>query len=139
MTCDSCDSTGGGGGEGLGRLAAPPDPITPHSPPVRPSSLTPATLRTVLISCQENQLPSHTIQPPPQLIHLPTKLLSTLLPTSLLNSSYGIQVKRKVSWGLCAKYTHRWRGRSHNILGVVVVIQLSRSELRAALVASLMV
>lgn len=51
-----------GGGAGR-RLAAPPDPITPHSPPVRPSSLTPATLRTVLISCQEDQLPSHTIQP----------------------------------------------------------------------------
>lgn len=31
-------------------------------PPVRPSSLTPATLRTVLISCQEDQLPSFTIQ-----------------------------------------------------------------------------
>lgn len=31
-------------------------------PPVRPSSLTPATLRMVLISCQEDQLPSLTIQ-----------------------------------------------------------------------------
>lgn len=31
-------------------------------PPVRPSSLTPASLRTVLISCQEDQLPSLIIQ-----------------------------------------------------------------------------
>lgn len=98
---------GGGGVQAGRRLAAPPDPITPHSPPVRPSSLTPATLRTVLISCQEDQLPSHTTQlrrsPPthPQHIHLPTNLLSTLLPTSLLNSGYGIQVRRKVSGAVC--------------------------------------
>lgn len=54
---------GGGEVQAGRRLAAPPDPIMPHSPPVRPSSLTPATLRTVLISCQEDQLPSHTTQP----------------------------------------------------------------------------
>lgn len=51
-------------GEGGGQ---PGDLLRPWSnyatrPPVRPSSLTPATLRTVLISCQEDQLPSLTIR-----------------------------------------------------------------------------
>lgn len=87
-------------------------------PPVRPSSLTPATLRTVLISCQEDQLPSLTIRHHwtspyphhPRHTHFkpPSRLLSAPLPSSLLKSGYGIQVRRgRRSMGLCAKYTHR--------------------------------
>lgn len=82
-------------------------------PPVRPSSLTPATLRTVLISCQEDQLPSLTIQhrwtsPLHPHLHLPSELPSALLPTSFLKSDYGMQVgrERRSMW-LCTKYAHR--------------------------------
>lgn len=49
-----------------------------------------------------------------------------LLPTSLfkwlVKSGYGIQVgrERRRSMGLCAKYSHSWRGRACSILGAAV-------------------
>lgn len=85
-------------------------------PPVRPSSLTPATLRTVLISCQEDQLPSLTIQhrwTSPSHPHLHPAIWAAIRSPAnqplkwLVKSGYGIQVRkeRRSVW-LCAKYSH---------------------------------
>lgn len=119
-------------------------------PPVRPSSLTPTTRRTVLISCQEDQLPSFTIQhhwtfqPPchrtPTYTHIQPAILSPanhprkwLVKIGLWDS--GKERERGGQWG-CVLNTHSYSGRVHNILRVVVVVVvmcLSSSELSAIL------
>lgn len=86
MTSDSCDNAEGG--SQATRCA--PDPITPHGP-VRPSSLTPATPKTVLISCQEEDqltalLSSTTgLSNPPLPTPLSSRPLPTLFPSTLFN------------------------------------------------------
>lgn len=97
---------GVGGGAGRRLAAHPPWSNYATQPPVRPSSLTPATLRTVLISCQEDQLPSLTIlrvhrrlHRPHHYPHLRHPFTYSPYPLSCrpgsLKSGYGIQVRRE--------------------------------------------